>query len=39
MESVTWPERYTPGSADNYVCNEVIVPGLTVADRTEPRLF
>ena len=32
MESIIWPEEYTPGFTDNYCSNEVIVAGLTVAD-------
>jgi hypothetical protein len=27
-----WPERYEPGTTDNYVSNEIIVAGLTTAD-------
>ncbi|WP_159574238.1 SRPBCC domain-containing protein [Curtobacterium sp. 18060] len=29
---ITWPERYTPGTTDNFVSNEVIVAGLSAAD-------
>ena len=32
MESIIWPEKYTPGFTDNYCSNEVIVAGLSVAD-------
>lgn len=32
MESIIWPEEYTPGFTDNYCSNEVIVAGLSVAD-------
>lgn len=32
MESVTWPQRYTPGTTDNYVCNEAIVQGLSAPE-------
>lgn len=30
--AIIWPEKYTPGETDNYVSNEVIVKGLSVAD-------
>lgn len=32
MSDIRWPEKYLPGTTDNYVSNEVIVPGLTAAD-------
>lgn len=32
MNSVIWPEKYTPGTTDNFVSNEVIVKGLTAAE-------
>lgn len=28
---IIWPSRYTPGTTDNYVSNEVIVKGLSAA--------
>jgi hypothetical protein len=28
---ITWPERYLPGTTDNFVSNEVIVKGLSAA--------
>jgi hypothetical protein len=31
MSDVRWPERYLPGTTDNYVSNEVIIAGLTSA--------
>ena len=31
MSDIIWPERYTPGTTDNYVSNEVVVKGLTAA--------
>ncbi|WP_373324758.1 SRPBCC domain-containing protein [Reticulibacter mediterranei] len=31
MSEIIWPERYTPGTTDNFVSNEIIVAGLTVA--------
>ena len=27
--AINWPERYKPGTTDNYVCNEVIAEGIT----------
>ncbi|WP_424046027.1 hypothetical protein [Neisseria sicca] len=30
--AIIWPAKYTPGETDNYVSNEVIVKGLSVAD-------
>ena len=30
--AIIWPEKYTLGETDNYVSNEVIVKGLSVAD-------
>lgn len=32
MNEIIWPEKYTPGTTDNYVSNEVIVKGLSTAD-------
>lgn len=32
MSNIVWPERFTPGTTDNYVSNEVIVAGLTAAE-------
>ena len=32
MSDIIWPERYTQGTTDNYVSNEIIVAGLTAAD-------
>ena len=32
MSDIIWPERYTPGTTDNFVSNEVIVKGLSVVD-------
>ena len=32
MSEITWPESYLPGTTDNYVSNEIIVSGLSVAD-------
>jgi hypothetical protein len=32
MHSILWPERYLPGTTDNFVSNEVIVKGLTAAE-------
>jgi hypothetical protein len=29
MSDIIWPERFTPGTTDNFVSNEVIVKGLT----------
>lgn len=31
MSDIVWPERYLPGTTDNFVSNEIIVPGLTAA--------
>ena len=31
MSDIHWPEKYLPGTNDNYVSNEVIVAGLTSA--------
>ncbi len=30
MNYINWPERYTPGTTDNYVSNEIIVKGLSI---------
>jgi hypothetical protein len=32
QNAINWPEKYLPGTGDNFVSNEVIVPGIT-ADR------
>lgn len=32
MNEIVWPERFLPGTTDNYVSNEVIVAGLTAAE-------
>lgn len=32
MHEILWPERYLPGTTDNFVSNEVIVKGLTAAE-------
>lgn len=32
MNAIVWPEGYIPGDSDNFVSNEIIVAGLTVAD-------
>ncbi|MFT4113632.1 SRPBCC domain-containing protein [Silvibacterium sp.] len=32
MHAIHWPEKYLPGTTDNYVSNEVIVKGLTTAE-------
>jgi hypothetical protein len=32
MNSIVWPEKYTPGTTDNFVSNEVIGKGLTAAE-------
>ena len=32
LNSINWPEKYLPGTTDNFASNEVIVKGLTVAD-------
>jgi hypothetical protein len=32
MNSIIWPEKYTPGFTDNFVSNEMIVNGLAVND-------
>lgn len=31
MGEIIWPERFTPGLTDNFVSNEIIVAGLSVA--------
>ena len=31
MSDIHWPEKYLPGTTDNYVSNEIIVAGLTSA--------
>lgn len=37
QSAITWPEKYLPGTGDNFVSNEVIVQGVT-ADRVWHRL-
>jgi hypothetical protein len=32
QSAINWPEKYTPGSTDNYVSNEIIVKDLSVND-------
>lgn len=32
MNAIIWPAQYLPGTTDNFVSNEIIVPGLTVND-------
>jgi hypothetical protein len=32
MSEIYWPEKYLPGTTDNFVSNEVIVKGLSAAD-------
>ncbi|WP_404199152.1 SRPBCC family protein [Streptomyces tauricus] len=32
QNAINWPEKYTPGTGDNFVSNEVIVAGLNAAD-------
>ena len=32
LNSIIWPEGYLPGTTDNYVSNEVIIPNLSAAD-------
>ena len=32
MSDIHWPEKYLPGTTDNFVSNEVIVAGLTSAE-------
>ena len=32
MNAIKWPKNYTPGTTDNYVCNEVIIPDLSMVD-------
>ena len=36
MSEIIWPEGYFPGATDNYVSNEIIVPGLR-ADQVWPQ--
>ncbi len=31
QNAISWPARYLPGTGDNFVSNEVIVPGITAA--------
>lgn len=37
MSDIIWPDRYLPGTTDNYVSNETIVTGLT-AEAVWPQL-
>lgn len=32
MHAIEWPAAYLPGTTDNYVCNEMIVRGLSAAE-------
>ena len=32
MHAIHWPEKYLPGTTDNFVSNEVIVKGLTATE-------
>ncbi|ADI08281.1 hypothetical protein SBI_05161 [Streptomyces bingchenggensis BCW-1] len=32
QNAINWPERYLPGTGDNFVSNEVIAKGLSAAD-------
>ena len=32
MSDIIWPERYLPGTTDNYVSNEIIVAGLSAPE-------
>ncbi|MFF2933010.1 SRPBCC family protein [Streptomyces mirabilis] len=32
QNAITWPERYLPGTGDNFVSNEVVVAGPSAAD-------
>ncbi len=32
MCDIIWPERFTPGTTDNYVSNEIIISGMAVAE-------
>ncbi|TWI18851.1 SRPBCC domain-containing protein [Sphingobacterium siyangense] len=32
QNAIIWPEKYTPGTTDNYCSNEVIVKGLTTGE-------
>lgn len=32
MNAIIWPEEYLPGTTDNYVSNEIIIAGLSVAE-------
>ncbi|WP_328875631.1 SRPBCC family protein [Streptomyces sp. NBC_00287] len=31
QNAINWPEKYLPGTGDNFVSNEVVVPGVTAA--------
>ncbi|KAJ5231542.1 uncharacterized protein N7469_006130 [Penicillium citrinum] len=37
MSSIIWPEKYLPGTTDNFVSNEIFVTGLT-AEQVWPNL-
>lgn len=32
MNEIIWPDAYLPGTTDNYVSNEVIIPGLDASE-------
>lgn len=32
MHAISWPEQFLPGTTDNYVSNEIILPGLRAAE-------
>jgi hypothetical protein len=32
LSDIIWPERYLPGTTDNYVSNEIVAAGLSAAD-------
>lgn len=32
LNEIIWPERFLPGTTDNFASNEVIVKGLTIED-------
>ncbi|MGW1498846.1 hypothetical protein ACWCQW_09780 [Streptomyces mirabilis] len=32
QNAIAWPERYRPGTGDNFVSSEVVVAGLSAAD-------
>ncbi len=33
QSAIVWPEEYLPGTTDNFASNEIIVSGLTAAQR------